>query len=123
MSTINRQSVYEALYELASVNEQRRLWLSSGANGAEVSSFSEAVEQLYTDTGLSDALDCDRTGLSQGLNECLKKLKELLKTVNQQNGPSRTIDDPAMGAVRLLSNEIINAMDVESTRVRKTGRV
>jgi len=112
MSTINRQSVYDALRELASVDEQRRLWLSTGANGAEVSSFSEAVEQLYTDTGLSDALDCNRTGLSQELNERFKKLKELLKTVNQRNGPSCTIEDRAMEAVRLLSNEILQAMEV-----------
>ena len=75
MSTVDSQSVRDALRELGSVEEQRRLWLSTGSNGAEVSSFSEAVEQLYTDTGLSDALICDRTGYSQKLNERFRELK------------------------------------------------
>ena len=118
MSTIDRQSVYEALHELANVDEQKRLWLSDGTNGAEVSSFSEAVEQLYTDTGLSDALACNLTGLSQGLNDRFKKLAELLRTVKHRNGPSLTIDDPVMVDVRLLSNEILQIMEVESAKAK-----
>jgi len=116
MSTIDRQSVYDALCELGNIDEQKRLWLSTGANGAEVSSFSEAVEQLYTDTGLSDALLCGRTGLSQELNERFRKLNELLKTVNHRHGPSRTIDDPAMIDVRLLANEILQTLEEESAK-------
>ena len=116
MNTIDRQSVCDALRELGSIDEQNRLWLSSGANGAEVSSFAEAVEQLYTDTGLAEALGCGRTGMSQDLNERFRKLREMLKTVNYRHGPSRTIDDPAMIDVRYLANEIFQVLGCESAK-------
>jgi hypothetical protein len=116
MSTVDSQSVRDALRELGSVEDQRRLWLSTGSNGAEVSSFSEAVEQLYTDTGLSDALICDRTGYSQKLNERFRELKELLRTVNHGSGPTCTIDDPVMIAAGLLANEILQLMCEESAK-------
>lgn len=116
MNKIDRQSVYDALRELGSIDEQNRLWLSTGANGAEVSSFSEAVEQLYTDTGLAECLECGRTGMSQELNERFRKLSEILKTVNHRHGPSRTIDDPVMIDVRLLANEILHILEHESAK-------
>jgi len=114
MNTIDRRSVCDALRELGSIDEQNRLWLSSGANGAEVSSFAEAVEQLYTDTGLAEALECGRTGMSQELNERFRKLSQILKTVNHRHGPSCTIDDPAMTDVRLLANKILQVLEYES---------
>ena len=113
MMTINRQCVCDALRELASIEEQRRLWLSTGAGGANVSSFSEAVEQLYTDSGLAEAIDCDRVELAAGLREDLKSLRVLLNTVSQRQSGMHTIEDPAMPAVRLLANKLVRAMCAE----------
>lgn len=107
MSTIDRQAVYEALRELSSIDEQRRLWLSTGANHSEVSSFSEVVEQLFTDTGLGETLDGGNTGYSQTVVEQLKQLRTLLKTVDCRHGPLGTINDPAMATVRELTTEIL----------------
>ena len=49
--------VIESLRELASEDEQRRLWLSDGTNGADVSSFIEAQAGLFNDSGLGDRLE------------------------------------------------------------------
>lgn len=114
MSTIDSQSVYDALCELSSADDQKRLWLSTGADNTDVSSFSEAVEQLYTDTGLSDALVLGNSGFPPHLIDCFKRLETLLKSVENRYGPLRTIDDPAMIKVRELAGKMLQMLAGES---------
>lgn len=114
MSTIDHRAVCEALRELSSIDEQRRLWLSTGANHSEVSSFSEAVEQLFTDTGLSESLDDGNTGYPTIVTERLKQLQNLLKDVDYRKGPANTIEDPTMASVRRLSAEVLQMIEERS---------
>ena len=113
MSTIDRQSVCDALRELSSIEEQKRLWLSTGANDSEVSSFDEAVEQLYTDTGLSAGLVGGATGFSEEANNLLLRLESMLKRVDTGHGPLCTIEDPSMVAVRETAGNILNILTRE----------
>jgi hypothetical protein len=113
MSTIDRQSVCDALRELSIIEEQKRLWLSTGAHLTEVSSFDEAVERLYTDTGLSAALVSGATGFSEEVNNLLLGLESMLKRVDIRHGPLRTIDDPSMVAVRETARKILNVLTGE----------
>jgi len=110
MSMIDRYAVYESLSELGSIHEQRRLWLSTGANNSEVSSFSEAVERLFTDTGLGNALDAGVSGYPDFIVTRLKELEALLKSVDYHKGPLRTIEDRSMSLVRKLATEILRTM-------------
>ncbi|HZZ70711.1 MAG TPA: hypothetical protein VFE24_00550 [Pirellulales bacterium] len=110
MNMIDHQSVCDALRELSSFEDQKRLWLSTGANNSEVSSFIEAQEQLYTDTGLSDALDDGSTGFSEEVNSLLLKLESMLKRVDDKHGPIHTINDPAMVVVRETACNILNLL-------------
>lgn len=54
---VHSELILWALEELSREDEQRRLWLSTGENGAAISSFAEAICQLFDDSGLSDELD------------------------------------------------------------------
>lgn len=115
MNMIDRQSVCDALRELSSIEAQKRLWLSTGANNSEVSSFIEAQEQLYTDTGLTHALDGGSTGFSKEVNNLLLKLRTLLKRVDNRQGPIHTINDPSMDAVREIACKILNMLNGETS--------
>ena len=108
---IDRQSVYDAVSELSSIESQKRLWLSTGADNSDVSSFSEAVEQLYTDTGLSDSLHRGTTGFSEGVNDLLVKLEGMLKRVDVRQGPLHTINDPMMNEVRETAGNLLRMLD------------
>jgi hypothetical protein len=108
MYSINPDVVRELLNELSDIDEQRRLWLSDGQNGRDVSSFTEAVEQLYGDTGLSDLLEGGKpTGLGRELESGLKELDHLLREVNDNEAPSAVINDPKMSEVRILAAELM----------------
>lgn len=111
MYSINPQTVRERLYELSDPAEQERLWLSDGSHGRELSSFVEAVEMLYSDTGLSELLDRGRpTGLGAEVEAGLVKLDRLLRKVNGTEGPLVTINDPAMNEVRQLASELMQKL-------------
>lgn len=96
--------VEEALLELADEDSQRRLWLSTGAAGAEVSSFDECMAYLLDDSGLADALD---KGSVYGAetDAFLRKLAHLSKRMDGQRPPEEVIADPLMTTMRLLARE------------------
>ena len=79
--------------------------MSSGS--PEVSSFTEAVEQLFTDSGLKDALRRRQTGFGQEAESLFLQLKEQLTKVNVRLGPSQTIKDAAMDQVRQLARSVL----------------
>jgi hypothetical protein len=120
MSTIDLQSVCDALRELSSVEQQKRLWTSTGASNSEVSSFVEVVEQLYTDTGLSTSLAEGTTGFSEDVDKLLIRLASMLKQVDVKNGPWRTIEDPAMIAVRETAGKILGIVTQRSDGALRT---
>jgi len=107
VTSITRHSVRDLLEEWASENEQRRLWLSDGANGAEVSSFTEACEGLLTDTGFGDELDRGRLVFDPSADAMLKKLRALMSVIDADRAPHQIIADPQMHEVRLLASQLL----------------
>jgi len=97
--------------ELSNRQRQEKLWMSSGA--PEVSSFVEAVEGLFTDSGLGDALSSNTTGFSKTAESRLCELEKELAKVPTQGGPMKIINDPAMLQVRKLAAEILPLVENE----------
>ena len=106
--TVDPQRVRDVLEEWASESEQRRLWLSDGANGSEVSSFAEARECLFTDTGLACELDKRRTVFNSQANALLVELDAALSKIDGDRRPSEIIADGKMEAVRLLAGRLLH---------------
>lgn len=79
--------------------------MSSGT--PEVSSFVEAIEGLFTDSALGDALDSNTTGYSQETESKLRELEKQLGKVDSHGGPMKVINDPAMPRVRELAAKIL----------------
>ena len=105
MNSINRQLVEQCLVELSSRADQLRLWKSTGA--PEVSSFSEALEQLYTDSGLDDPLHAGETGFGAECEMRLIELEKAMLSVNPRQNPDTLIDSPAMERVRELATKTL----------------
>jgi hypothetical protein len=110
---IDRDSISNALRELSDIDVQRTLWLSDGSEGTEVSSFVEAVEQLFTDTGLSDLLGAGSTGLGTELETVLRSLQLSVRNVDVRHGPKSTIDDPLMKDVRAMARQALTLLTKE----------
>jgi hypothetical protein len=109
MNWINKPLVVECLRELGDRALQRRLWLSTGQG--DVSSFTEAVEQLFTDSGLEGELQKHATGLGSGAENALADLKSGLARVNRSLPPDGLIDSQEMDAVRHLASAALALID------------
>ena len=105
------EHVEAALRELADERGQRRLWLSTGANGAEVSSFDECVCRLFNDSGLVVELDRDRVAYTQPIDDMLTSLRHALRRVDGRRAPQAVIEDPNMAELRDLARAILRLMN------------
>jgi hypothetical protein len=109
MNTMILSHVIDALRELSDESLQRRRWLSSGEG--EVSSFTEAVCQLFDDSGLGDELDKGREifghSIDDGLRQfvvMLRRLQHLERTIS----PASLIEHADMAAVRARARELLS---------------
>lgn len=109
MKKINRQLVIDCLQELSDRHLQMELWLSSG--GDNVSSFAEVVEQLYTDSGLGDALPTKSSGFGIEVETALSQLRAKLKKLDWQRPPLNLIEDIAMDSIRANASHILQLID------------
>lgn len=105
-----RKNICNALGELSDIELQRQLWLSDGAGGALVSSFTEVVEELFSDTGLDDALNAGTTGLDAETVKLLRSLRLAIDRVDNDHGPWQTIDDPNMVEVRSMAGKLLELL-------------
>jgi hypothetical protein len=105
MKWINTDLIVECLTELASREVQMRLWLSAGQ--PETSSFSEVVEQLFSDSGLGDALEDRDTGFGDRIEGSLMELSRELDAVDRRLSPQSLIDHPTMNLVRALAAQTL----------------
>lgn len=110
MLKLDRDSICVSLRELSDLKLQKQLWLSDGSNNEDVSSFVEAVEQLFTDTGLWDCLLRGETGFGEEAEIHLSSLNALLKKIDARQAPMGIIDDPKMEQVRALAKRILNML-------------
>lgn len=111
MNRLNHNLIIECLKELSDAAIQERLW--TGRSQHEQSSFVEAVEGLFTDTGLGDALHAGKTGVSAEAELKLRELEKLLSKVRTQDGPMKVINDPAMPQVRALAADVLALIEKE----------
>lgn len=74
-----------------------------GKIAGQQSSFEEAVEGLFTDSGLEGELGKVTTGFSVDLASKLQELGRELAKVSAHRAPAEIIDDPAMFRVRELA--------------------
>lgn len=107
---IDRNRVIEVLEEWSSIEEQRRLWLSDGANGAEVSSFIEAWETLFTDTGLWHDLENGRSVFGDPIDSELKRFDSLIARIDYARAPREVIEDEAMHEVRSTARGLLASL-------------
>ena len=115
MSRIFIEDVLSALKELSDREVQRRLWLSDGSQGAEVSSFVEAVSRLYDDSGIGDSYEFKKTGTGLGIevDQALGQLHRALKFIDDGEGPEATIEAAAMEEVREIASRLLGTLTVE----------
>lgn len=109
-ANVNIQRVQWALEEFSDEREQRRLWLSDGSGGKEVSSFVEAHCGLFDDSGLGDALERNSTGFGEQIDRQLVLLGTLLRRIDSRRVPQEIIADPLMSRIRSLAADALQAL-------------
>lgn len=116
--------VIASLKELSDITEQKRLWVSSGANGAEFSSFVEAIERLFSDSGLLHELHrgwrAKRGGraetvqqppvFNKRIDSLFERLHWLASKVDESLAPESLIALPEMEQVRCQASELLQAL-------------
>lgn len=113
MRSIDYPLVVECLRELSSRPFQERLWL--GGFTREQSSFEEAVEGLYSDSGLGDALNMQLSGLDSSIVSKFSLLRHKIGLVPTGGGQAELIASEAMNDVRTLALELLNLLTPESS--------
>lgn len=111
MNIANYNELKWGLEELASKEEQLRLWCGLGNDSGEISSLSEASCSVFN-------FDVDRilSGKEAAFNlpnEVISRLIELrkqLKLVPNELSAKEQVEDPAMKTIRRLSYEIIEKL-------------
>jgi hypothetical protein len=98
MKWLNKNLIIECLQELSDEKLQQELWLSNGP--PFVGSFTEAVEQLFTDSGLADALDANEMCFDRESDSLLAELRLRIKQVDANSEPLSIISSSNMTVVR-----------------------
>lgn len=111
MNRLNRNLILECLKELGDRQLQESLWMGRIPN--QQSSFVEAVEGLFTDSGLGDELRKGKTGLSSEVETKLHELEHQLAKVDVKGGPEKVINDPAMPRIRDLASVALQLLTHE----------
>jgi hypothetical protein len=101
MNRLNRNLILDCLKELSDRQLQENLWTGKIPN--QQSSFEEAVEGLFTDSGLGDELRKGKTGFSTEAETKLHELERQVAKVDAKGGPTKVINDSAMPGVRDLA--------------------
>jgi hypothetical protein len=111
MNRLNPNLILECLNELSDRELQESLWM--GRIPDQQSSFEEAVEGLYTDSGLADELSKGTTGFSTEVETKLHELQRQLAKVQAKGEPTKVTNDPAMPSVRYLAAVIFELLKQE----------
>lgn len=102
--------IESCLEELSDIEFQKRVWVRG--EGPEVSSYSEAVCQLFDDTAIGDFLDDTENGvvLSEELDSLLRELSNILDLIDYRIGASNIIKHPHWPKVRQLAADALKAL-------------
>lgn len=108
MIDVVHELVEDALRELADEAYQRELWLASA--GPEVSSFAECVERLFTDSGLTIALDGHHIAYSVLIDDRLTELRALLRRIDDTRAPEEILRDARLRGARSLAQGLLQEL-------------
>lgn len=107
---VAKDQVVSGLRELADIDYQRRVWLGLDPRG-EMSSFVEAVETIFDDSGLGPELDAMRPAFGTSIDAQLAALDRVLHLVDARRSVEELIEDPMMGRVREQAAAILRHLD------------
>jgi hypothetical protein len=110
---INRDVLRWCIEELASRDEQERLWLGRSQN--EMSSFEEAVCGVFDDSGLTRAFESGYLEKNYSDEFCGKvnELHRAIHSVPEKLRPQEIIDHPRMEKIRILAREMLEMLSKE----------
>lgn len=108
MTYINRQLILQCLTELSDRRLQERLWM--GLVPGRQSSLAEAVEGLFTDSGLDDSVLNGKGELTLEVSSMLRDLEQELAHVPLHGEPRSTINHPAMSRVRAIATQVLEKL-------------
>jgi len=102
----------ETLSELADLEYQRRVWLGQSPN--EVSSFEEAVCQLYDDYDLKGFLATRLENIENAaeIREIFESLETSIGAVDESLDPRVLIESPEMNSVRDVARRALGLLNI-----------
>jgi hypothetical protein len=109
MDWIDHKCIRECLKELSDKSYQERVWTAS--SGPEISSFVEAVCQLYGGTGLDAAFDKGHQVYGKEIDGLLKNFETILQSIPDRRPPSELIQDEKMIPVRKMAEDILQLIE------------
>jgi hypothetical protein len=102
--TVYQELVLDGLAQLSATRgEQTAAW---GGNSDEMTSFVEAVETLFDDSGLSDAL-LGGPVYSPEIDEALAQLQVALTPIDPYQPLEGLVNDPSLTAARAMAARLL----------------
>jgi hypothetical protein len=109
MSWIDKKGIMDCLKQLSDKTYQERVW--TAASGPEISSYVEAMEQLYNGTGLSFAFEKGEQVFGKPIDDLLKEFRKILPTIHYMRPPMQLIEDPSMIPIRKAAAGILSLIE------------
>ncbi len=106
---VSLAEVLRCLRELSDADYQERLWL--GRIAGKMGSLTEAICQLFDDTGLGDALEHGRTGFAPELDDDLRALGRQLDSIDTNRSLEDILADPRMTLIRDSAARVLRLIE------------
>ena len=104
------KNIMASLHELADADFQERIWVRG--EGPEVSSYVEAVCQLYDDSGLTELLqDKSKPVISLQVDNILRELSSELDGIDSQMSAKDILEHPRWPKIRELADQAWQLMN------------
>ena len=97
---IYKSILVQALKELADKDYQERIWLNNGDKPTMTLSFVEAVNNVFDDALVKDALQADHIIFDERVTKALRELHAATDGVDETRPEEEIINDPLMDIVR-----------------------
>jgi len=98
-----------ALAELSDEQFQKLAW--NDQIPGEIHTFEECLEMLFTDSGLTDALDSG-DAFSLEMDARSRVLRQLVSQIDPFRSVDEVLNDPALPKVRKLAGELLSDPDL-----------
>jgi hypothetical protein len=104
MKSVVHSNIVRALTQLSDRELQENLWLASEG---QFSSFTEAIEELYSDSSLLYELERGNSPYGPPADDMLILLNKELDKIDSGRHPRLIIADPQMDRIRELARDIL----------------